>query len=197
MREVLAVRDLVVLDFGCGSGRFLPLTVGIARYVVGLDISEQMLRLASVAVPRGRCDVVLFDGENVPFVERAFDAILSVGTLQCLADEDHFQRVVGQLGACVRADGAIYLLEQVRARPTAWQRTAEEYQTAFGRLGWSCRTSYPVRNGRSLLLYAIRYGMIPRRWLPALAAREMERTRRRRPSPWVPYQDCLFVFAKS
>jgi hypothetical protein len=113
-----------------------------------------------------------------------------------MTDDSHFQDTVAQIVACVRTGGKIYLLEQVRTQKEAWQRTADEYRTAFRRCGCSCVQSYPVRNGRGVLLYAIRYGLIPRRWMPALAKHEIRTARYHRPAPWVPYQDYLFVFSK-
>jgi SAM-dependent methyltransferase len=196
LSEVLDIKDAVLLDFGCGSGRFFSLTVGLAKYVVGLEISQQMLAYARQRVRPGQCELILFDGTRLPFVENCFDAVLSVWCIQWLTDDSHFQDMVAQIVACVRSGGRIYLLEQVRVQTGAWQKTAEEYISAFRRRGCSCVKSYPVRNGRSVLLYAIRYGLIPRRWLPALARHEIRNARQHRPAPWVPYQDYLFVFSK-
>lgn len=196
LREVLDVTDTVLLDFGCGSGRFFPLTVGPAKCVVGLDVSQKMLAYARRWAQRGRCELVLFDGKSLPFAERCFDRVLSVWSMQYLTDEGDFQDMVSQIVACARTGGKIYLLEQARVGARAWQRTADEYRSAFGRRGCSCVQSYPVRNARSALLYAIRYGLVPRRWVSALAQGELRKTRRHRPAPWVPYQDYLFVFSK-
>jgi SAM-dependent methyltransferase len=196
LRQVLDIKDAVLLDFGCGSGRFFSMTVGWAKYVVGLEISWQMLGYASREARPGNCALTLFDGRRLPFIENSFDAALSVGCLQNVRDEGHFQDVVAQIVACVKAGGKIYLLEQVQVQPRAWQKTVGEYRSAFTRCGCFCVQSYPVRNGRSVLLYAIRYGLIPRRWLPALARHEIRNTSQHRPAPWVPYQDYLFVFSK-
>jgi SAM-dependent methyltransferase len=196
LREVLDIKDAVLLDFGCGSGRFFCLTVGFAKYVVGLEISQQMLAYARQRVKPGKCELILFDGRRLPFLKNCFDAVLSIGCIQNLIDDTHFQEVVAQIVACVRTGGKIYLLEQVGIQKRAWQRTADEYRNAFRCCGCSCLRCYPVRNSRSLLLYAIRYGLIPQRWMPALARHEIRNARQCCPSPWVSYQDYLFVFSK-
>src|SRR5262245_28618057 len=69
LSEVLGIRGTVLLDFGCGSGRLFALTVGLAKYVVGLDISQKMLAYARQSARPGRCELVLFDGTNLPFIE--------------------------------------------------------------------------------------------------------------------------------
>jgi SAM-dependent methyltransferase len=196
LEEVLRIDGAVVLDFGCGSGRFLPMAISRAKYVVGLDISEKLLQYAREAAVPGRAEVVHFDGRTLPFPPEHFDVVLSVGTLQCLTDDAHFTDMIGQLVAAVKPGGRIYLLEQGRLRPNAWQRRSEEYVEAFTRRGCSCVRCYPVRTGRSLMLYAIRYGLVPRRFLPALARHELRTVRNGRPSPWATYQDFLFEFTK-
>ena len=196
LNEVLDIKDGVILDFGCGSGRFFSLTVGLAKYVVGLEISQQMLAYARQRALLGQYGLVLFDGSRLPFVENCFDAVLSVGSIQNLTNDAHFEGVIMQIARCVKKGGKIYLLEQARNQRGAWQRAADEYLAVFGRFGCSCIQSYPVRNGRSVLLYAIRYGLIPGRWASMLARREIRNTRQRKPAPWVPYQDHLFVFSK-
>ena len=196
LSEVLDIKNTVLLDFGCGSGRLFSVTVGLAKYVVGLEISRQLLAYARQRARPGQCDLILFDGRRLPFVENCFDVVLSVSCIQYLIDDSHFQDMVAQIVASVRPGGKIYLLEPVRVQTGAHQRTADEYRSAFRRCGCSCVQSYPVRNARSVLLYAVRYGLIPRRWLPALARHEIRNTRRHQPAPWVPYQDYLFVFSK-
>lgn len=196
LEEVLDIDDVVLLDFGCGPGRFLPLTMGRARRVVGLDVSRNLLRYASALPGSPGRELVRFDGRKLPFAEACFDAVLSVGTLQCLAEDGHFRSVIAQIARCLKAGGNICLIEQVRVKQRAYQRTADEYRDAFSASGCSCVDSYPIRSAPSLVLYAIRYGLVPRRWLPHLARREMEMTRRRRPAPWVSYQEHFFHFRK-
>jgi len=91
LSEVLDVKDAVLLDFGCGSGRFFSLTVGLAKYVVGLEISRQMRAYARQRAQPGQCELIHFDGRRLPFVESCFDSVLSVWCIQYLTDDSHFQ----------------------------------------------------------------------------------------------------------
>jgi ubiquinone/menaquinone biosynthesis C-methylase UbiE len=196
LSEVWDIKDAVLLDFGCGTGRFFSATVGAAKRVVGLDINPEMLSRARQFVHTDGLELILFDGSRLPFPENYFDAVMSVGSLQCITDDENFRNLIDQIVVSLRPGGKVYLIEQVRVQKRAWQRTADEYSNAFTNLGCSCIESRPIRNGRSLLLYLIRYGLIPQRWLPALVRREIRNTRQLQPAPWVPYQDYLFVFSK-
>lgn len=80
-REVL--RDVLkdvksVLDVGCGTGFLSLIIAGMGKDVVGLDISEGMLRVAvDNAKKKGlRVNFKLGDAENLPFKDDSFDAVI-------------------------------------------------------------------------------------------------------------------------
>ncbi len=67
------------LDFGCGTGRSTRLLRQLGFQATGVDISEDMLRLARTADPDG--DYRLVPGDNLSqFASGAFDLILSAFT---------------------------------------------------------------------------------------------------------------------
>jgi 2-polyprenyl-6-hydroxyphenyl methylase/3-demethylubiquinone-9 3-methyltransferase len=68
--------DPLVLDLGCGKGRFARRLTDRGLRVVGIDLSRAMLREAG-GIPR-----VLGSGRQLPFADRTFDAVLAVETLQ-------------------------------------------------------------------------------------------------------------------
>jgi demethylmenaquinone methyltransferase / 2-methoxy-6-polyprenyl-1,4-benzoquinol methylase len=64
-----------VLDIGCGTG-VLEERMGHAE-VVGVDITEEMLRLAHEKGIASIRSLGLADGENLPFRDESFDCIVS------------------------------------------------------------------------------------------------------------------------
>ena len=117
-----------ILDLGCGTGR---LTVEVAGYVpgglvVGLDVSEPMLRVAAQA-PRGPAvHWVRGDGARLPF-QGAFDAVFSTATLHWIANHAQtFQTVFGALrpgGRFVAQAGGGANLERLYSRAASLART--------------------------------------------------------------------------
>src|SRR5580700_3763390 len=85
-----------VLDAGCGTGR-LTFELGAllpAGRVVGLDISQNMLREARDRVPvplAGRAFFVAADLQDLPFTER-FDGIFSTAAFHWVLDHDRLFR---------------------------------------------------------------------------------------------------------
>jgi ubiquinone/menaquinone biosynthesis C-methylase UbiE len=74
----------LVLDAGCGTGRFLrglPKDVGF----VGLDLAIEMLKIAQAEVGSGSYIVALVD--RMPFQDGAFDDVISVRVLQHVRDQ--------------------------------------------------------------------------------------------------------------
>ncbi len=86
LREIARENDFAfegkrVLDFGCGVGR---LSLAMARYakdVVGVDISEGMLKEARKHCNHGNVEFMLSDNLE-EFGTASFDAIISLITLQ-------------------------------------------------------------------------------------------------------------------
>lgn len=87
-----------VLELGCGTGRqCIPLAMR-GLDVVGVDISEEMLRLAfqglTMAGVVRHVDLVVADAENLPIPSNRFEAGVVVGTLHHVGDPG---RVIGQI----------------------------------------------------------------------------------------------------
>jgi SAM-dependent methyltransferase len=83
-----------LLDLGCGAGVPIARRLAERHGVIGVDISEQMLRLARSAVPAAR--FVQGDIANVKFDGGSFDAVAAIFVLFHLPREEHgeiFRRV--------------------------------------------------------------------------------------------------------
>ena len=75
--------DSALLDAGCSSGVFAELATAQGASVMGIDACNALLDLARRRVPRA----AFFEGEleELPFVEKTFDAVTVLNTLQYVA----------------------------------------------------------------------------------------------------------------
>jgi SAM-dependent methyltransferase len=87
-----------LLDVGCGTGLYAAEVSRQGWAVAGVDISEDMLRLAR---ERG-LDVVHADAEALPFDDQSFDAVISMWTHTDVGD---FTQVVREVARVLRRDG--------------------------------------------------------------------------------------------
>ena len=103
--ELLSITSGVrsVLDFPCGTGRFLPALDGAGFAVVGADLSLAMMRAfprAETAAPgmRGFLGFVQADGERAPFRSNCMDAVLCMRFLFHVDIEDVRVTILRELG---------------------------------------------------------------------------------------------------
>jgi ubiquinone/menaquinone biosynthesis C-methylase UbiE/DNA-binding transcriptional ArsR family regulator len=112
--EKLLPRDLVLADIGCGTGN---LTVELARFaakVIGVDLSQEMLRRArNLAREKQLCNVEFRRGDalKLPLAARSADAAFCVMVLHFLLDP---QRAVAELCRITRAGGSVIVVDLVR-----------------------------------------------------------------------------------
>jgi SAM-dependent methyltransferase len=195
LEEVLELKeDEVVLDFGCGSGRFAYWIAPKVKKVVGLEITPEMIQLAEKNRKADSVEFVLYDGVHTPVFSHSFDLVLSIWVLQHMGS-DLLKKTVSELVQYLRNGGEFYLIEQASDNPRMDRPNIEEYLDAFKEAKLECLRYYPIRKGRWWMLYLIRYGMIPKGWFGQIAHYELEK--RRREKGFVRhYKDFLFVLRK-
>jgi SAM-dependent methyltransferase len=195
LEEVLKLKgDEVVLDFGCGSGRFSYWIAPKVKKVVGLEVTPEMIHLAEKNRTVENVEFMVYDGAHFPAIPYLFDLILSVGVLQIMRGE-LLRRTLSGLGQYLGKGGMVYLIEQVSDSPKVDRPRLKEYLDAFGSSKMECLQYYPIRNGRWWLLYLIRYGLVPSKWFPEIAIWEIKKNRKK--DSTIPYyKDYLFLLRK-
>jgi SAM-dependent methyltransferase len=77
----------VVLDAGCGMGRYLRIAAeSSARLVVGLDLSRAVVAARDLTADLPRVGIVRGDMLQMPFAPQSFDEIYSLGVLDHTPD---------------------------------------------------------------------------------------------------------------
>lgn len=132
----------LVLDVGCGMGRFADVVVRWGAHVVGVDLS-----LAAEVAARnlaGR-EAVFFQADvfRLPFAPQSFDFIYSIGVLHHTPDCEKAFKV---LPALLKPGGKIAIW--LYSRYNAWYRMSDVYRKMTRRM--------PPR-----LLHALCYGVVP------------------------------------
>ena len=78
-----------VLDFGCGTGQITRAIAKRAWRVTGCDVSDRMLEQARAATDSNRVNWVKIaetDGNNLPFSDASFDAVIASSVFEYLDD---------------------------------------------------------------------------------------------------------------
>ena len=95
LNEVLdafkSFQNKLLLEVGIGSGRNAkPLLREIRPHLVGLDLTKEMLDITrkKMSAHRQNLDLILGDGEHMPFAPRVFDGMLCMSTMHYFANQE-------------------------------------------------------------------------------------------------------------
>ncbi len=80
------LKNKLVLDIGCGAGRFAEVALNAGAYVVALDYSSSVEACSSNLSQYSKLSVVQGDIYSLPFPIESFDYVYSLGVLQHTPD---------------------------------------------------------------------------------------------------------------
>lgn len=125
--EKLLPSNLTLADVGCGTGTLTFELARFARKVIGIDLSNEMLRYArAVAQERGIANVEFRQGDvfSLPLASRSVDAAFCVMVLHFLPEP---AQAVAGLCRIVRPGGSIVLVDLVQHHEE-WMRDQMAHQ---------------------------------------------------------------------
>lgn len=100
-----------ILEIGNGpGGNLLEVWKHRPKRLVGVDISDQMVKLAKDKVPSA-VEVIKINGIELPFKDKAFDIVFTATVLQHNTDEKMLSKIIKEL-ARVSKD-RVYLFERI------------------------------------------------------------------------------------
>ncbi len=84
--DASALSGQLVLDAGCGGGRYSKLVARHGARVVGVDLSSAVEKAATLCADLPNATIVQADLLNLPLVEHTFDFVFSIGVLHHTPD---------------------------------------------------------------------------------------------------------------
>ncbi len=97
--------DLSVLEIGCGNGRDAQEIVKHTNNYRGLDISEELIKLARIKVPQTRFEIA--DVEQYDFPKN-LDVVIAFASLLHV-DKENFRVILEKIFASLNSGGVVYL----------------------------------------------------------------------------------------
>jgi len=95
------VKDMVVLDLGCGSGLFFNEVASKTETVIGVDVSLKLLQKAKEkASICGNVSVLQADADHLPFRDESFDGAFAYTVLQNLPRPKETLKELGRVSKC-------------------------------------------------------------------------------------------------
>ncbi len=131
------LRDLSLLDAGCGNGMVSEFFWALGADVSGVDVSEDALREAALRVPLGtflRSPLTTFE------LQREYDIVFCADVLYHLIDNTAWKQVLERLVRHTSPGGYLFVIEHLKPRDDSpashvHHRTLPVYHHALREMG--------------------------------------------------------------
>lgn len=145
-------RDRLVLDGGCGMGRYARQATLWGADVIGIDLSQAVLAARELtATDNGRALILRGDLMRIPLPEATFDIVYSIGVIDHTPDP---QRAFANLAALVRPGGLMAIWVYQKQSPIV-ERIMAVHRAIARKL--------PVRTVERLSRWSVPVGGLKRR----------------------------------
>lgn len=118
----------IVADVGCGNGKNSVYRNDIC--VIGNDLSSELVTIADHKNKNPKNAFLICDGCNLPYMDNAFDATMSIAVIHHLSTQDQRMRFIEELLRITRSNGHILITAWAHEQPIKpkWTRA---YGTDF------------------------------------------------------------------
>jgi ubiquinone/menaquinone biosynthesis C-methylase UbiE len=142
-RRVVSAAEERVLEVGIGSGLNLPLYGPAVRTVIGLDPSEELLRMARERAAATPIPVELLEAsaEAVPLDAASIDTVVTTWTLCTIPDAN---RALGELRRVLKPGGALLFVEHGRAPEPGVALWQERLDPLWRRIAGGCHLNRKI-----------------------------------------------------
>jgi SAM-dependent methyltransferase len=132
LKKELKGDEKLILDFGCGPGRFtFELADMISGKAIGADPIEALLAMA----PKGQnVEYALIRNGEIPLQSESADVVWICLVMGGITDEQLLQTTINEIGRVLKRNGLLFLVENTSEAPDApyWKyRTVGAYQNLF------------------------------------------------------------------
>lgn len=143
------IKDKVVLDLGCGTGKFMEKFYKSTIKYYGLDLSNQQLNIAKKKVKGSNVEFICCSAEHIPLEDNSIDVIISTWVLGTILEEDRRKNVINEMRRVLKRNGSIYLVEndiggefeEIRNRYPDISRT-KSYNDSLENNGFNCFSKF-------------------------------------------------------
>ena len=143
------VKGKIVLDLGCGTGKFMQKFYKETTKYYGLDLSSKQLEIAKSKVDSDSVEFLCCSAENIPLPDNSVDVIISTWVLGTILEVDRRNKVLKEMNRVLKKEGNIYLVEndiggefeEIRNRYPDIKRT-KDYNDWIESNGFACDSRF-------------------------------------------------------
>lgn len=103
--------NMIVLDAGCGTGKFLKVLEKKAKKYIGIDLSNDQLSKAKLKSTNKNSKFICCNLSDIPLEDNSIDLIVSSWVLGTIIDINERNNVIKELKRLLKPSGIIILVE--------------------------------------------------------------------------------------
>ena len=107
LQQIIHIQGSHFLDLGCGTGELMSqvLSEDNTRQIIGLDLSEEMLKIAKQKIGK-QAQFILGDSESLPFQDNSFDLVYCNDSFH---HYPHPQTVIAEVYRVLKPEGVFLI----------------------------------------------------------------------------------------
>jgi len=116
----------IVADIGCGNGRHLLACTEYCYHVIGIDISQQLLKIVKNKLAKKNIvnvSLVHADVVELPFIDNSLDRVLFIASLHNIKGKENRRRALKQIARVLKPKGVALI--------SVWSRWQRKYMKYF------------------------------------------------------------------
>jgi len=104
-------KNKIILDAGCGTGKYLPVLEKNAKQYIGIDLSDMQLEKARNKSIKDNSIFINSNINSIPLENNSIDLIVSSWVLGTITDLSEREQCLNELKRVLKIDGIIILVE--------------------------------------------------------------------------------------
>ena len=104
-------KNKIVLDAGCGTGKFIDVLEENSSKYIGIDLSSKQLEKAKAKSKKTSSLFINSNLSNIELEDNSIDLIVSNWVLGTITDLDEREKCLQELKRVLKPNGSIYLIE--------------------------------------------------------------------------------------
>ena len=114
--QYMEIEGKTILDFGCGSGRWVEFFCNLGAKYIGADISDEMIELSNSRYP-GQEFIALQDN-TMPLADDSCDCVFSIAVIHHNRPPEQ-EAILSEIARVLKPNGYLFLFEAVGT--TQWE----------------------------------------------------------------------------